>query len=285
MYMRFKKRRGRPRSARLGKRRRKVLIARSIILGVSVVVLVYLLAWVFRLEQINIDEIRISGNSIVKNEEIMKVANRDLDKTYFLLSPKTNILFYPKQKIIRDLQTKFTLIETVDIKFRNFHTIEIKVVERKPFALWCGKEIVSNSGCYFLDKNGFIFSKAPDFTGSVFFKFYGKNFSQGQSLGDTVLGSEYMEVEEFNGFQLFNKSLNNIGLKPVLLLKVDSRDYNMWLESGTKIQFSKEQSLTTLLDNLESILNSESLTNESIKNIEYIDLRFGNKVYYKFIGE
>lgn len=106
MYMRFKKRRGRPRSARLGKRRRKVLIARSIILGVSVVVLVYLLAWVFRLEQINIDEIRISGNSIVKNEEIMKVANRDLDKTYFLLSPKTNILFYPKQKIIRDLQTK-----------------------------------------------------------------------------------------------------------------------------------------------------------------------------------
>lgn len=100
-----------------------------------------------------------------------------------------------------------------------------------------------------------------------------------------MLGSEYMEVEEFNGFQLFNKSLNNIGLKPVLLLKVDSRDYNMWLESGTKIQFSKEQSLTTLLDNLESILNSESLTNESIKNIEYIDLRFGNKVYYKFIGE
>ena len=38
-------------------------------------------------------------------------------------------------------------------------------------------------------------------------------------------------------------------------------------------------------DNMESILDSDSFRTTEERSLEYIDLRFGNKIYYKFKDE
>ena len=50
-------------------------------------------------------------------------------------------------------------------------------------------------------------------------------------------------------------------------------------KNGFKVFFNEEKDFLEQVDNLTLILNREIKLN--INNIEYIDLRFGNKIYYK----
>jgi hypothetical protein len=42
--------------------------------------------------------------------------------------------------------------------------------------------------------------------------------------------------------------------------------------------------LSRVIDNLESVLESESLLADD-RELEYIDLRFGNRVYYRYLDQ
>jgi hypothetical protein len=53
------------------------------------------------------------------------------------------------------------------------------------------------------------------------------------------------------------------------------------MEDGSKILFARKQSSSEVLGNLKIVLESETFKDENRGDIEYIDLRFGNKVYFK----
>jgi len=55
----------------------------------------------------------------------------------------------------------------------------------------------------------------------------------------------------------------------------------LYIDDGSKILFARKQRSSEVLDNLKVVLKSETFKNEDAGNIEYIDLRFGNKVYFK----
>ena len=237
---------------------------------------------------IQIKNIEVSGNSTVSKDEIISVIRNETSAKYLMLFSKNSIFLYPKKMIEIKLADDFKKIETVSIKSKGLKTLIVSIIERKPNSLWCfsGSEDGTlrknnNSGmCYFLDKEGVIFSEAPDFSGNAFLRYYG--------LLDDIeqpIGKIYMPSGRFKDMSRFVSSLETLGISVASFRAESENDYKIYLKNGIKILFDDKQPFDKTLENIQSILSEVDLKGDySVNNpskINYVDLRFGNKVYLK----
>lgn len=266
--------------------RRRRIINRTIIFFVIVFFIFGLFVWGLHSEKIRISNISIQGNSVVLSKDIKTEISKLLVGNYFWIFPKNDIFIYPKQQIKKDILKTFSRIDKVEIKMADLNTIDVVVNERVPFALWCGNSLYETGRtildkCYFLDKNGFIFIQAPDFSGNVYFEFYGvvKNGNVGQ---------QFLPKKEFERIISFKDLLINANIKVnKFLIDKNNGDYTFYLNNKdkTEIFFNKSEDFNKMFYNLKSAINTKtSDTGEKniFKNLKYIDLRFKDKVLFKF---
>lgn len=274
-------------STKRKKEKRRILIIKASVLFFVILVVFVLSIFVSKVDKINISKITIKNEeSSISENEIKNIVEKNIDGNFFGLYPKTNVFLYQKNKIETDIYQKFNKIKNVDIENVGFDGIKITIEERSPYSLWCGSEIKDEEECYFLDETGYIYSKAPTFSGNVFFKNYG-NIKNENPIGATFLGSE-----KFKEISFFIKSMKDIDLNPFSFFAKENDDYEVYLEdssqkynfSGGKIIFNKSDNLGEIFDNLKTILKENALTKEfdHAVQLDYIDLRFGSKVFYKF---
>jgi len=274
-------------SSRLKKTRRKKILNR-IFLCVLILIVVFIVSiFVSKINSINISEITVQNDdSITTADEIKEIVQKNIDGKYFWLYPKTNIFLYDKTGIEQDIRDKFKRIKNVNIENIGFNTLKIAIKERNAYALWCGTEIIPEDKCYFLDDEGYIYSEAPTFSGNVFFKNYGS------IKNENPLGISFLETKKFKEISFLIKSIKDMNLNPVSFLASENGDYEIYLSDnsnsynfyGGKIIFNKDDDLGKIFDNLTTILSENALTKEfnHAVQLDYIDLRFGKKVFYKF---
>ncbi len=258
-----------------------------------------LLALLSRIKSLNISDIEVSGNQVIDTQSIKDSINQQMAGKYLLLFPKTNIFLYPENSIKNVLQDKFKRLENINLSVKNNKTLLVSLAERKALYTWCGAmppdttdvgrldpgrptsvATVSPEQCYFIDENGYIFDQAPYFSGNVYFKFY----------GSADLGS-YFSKQNFQQLISFKNTLAGFGLKPVALYAKSNGDVEVFLSGGTfstngpQIIFKINEDYQNVAENLETALTTEPLQSQfknKYASLLYIDLRFGNKVYYKF---
>ena len=174
------------------------------------------------------------------------------------------------------MPNNFKIIKDINLSIKN-KILEISITERQAKYIWCGAT-VSDSKCNFIDEDGYIFDEAPYFSGEVYFKFYG---AQTES---------YFYKQNFKQLILFRDNLIKLGLKPFALYVKDGEDAEMFLSNPTsttvpKIIFKIGSDLQNVTENLQAALTTEPLQSKfknDYASLQYIDLRFGNKVYDKF---
>ncbi|HAS80547.1 MAG: hypothetical protein UR25_C0001G0153 [Candidatus Nomurabacteria bacterium GW2011_GWE1_32_28] len=249
------------------------------------------LSFLSRWDNLNIDNIEVSGNKVIETKVIEDIVKDKIAGNYFYFFPKTNFFFYPKNKIITELTDKFRRIKNISINLRNLKTLEISLTERVALYTYCGdtldlKPEIENQECYFIDESGYIFDEALYFSGNVYLKFFGildKN-------KDSPLGS-YFYQPYFKKLVALKETLNKINIKPVAFFIEDNEDVKMFLSSsvtyqmGPEIIFKLDSDFDKVIENLQSVLTTEPLKSDfknKYDSLLYIDLRFGNKVYYKF---
>jgi len=280
-----------PSVTELRRKKHEILKRKIIIFGILFIVLIVGLTLISRIKKININEVKISGNIVIDTNFIKEIVDKNLNESYLWIFPKTNFLIYPQEKIEKDLKDKYKRIKDISIKNKYIRILEIVVKEYEGKYLWCGsipKELDSRmeQECYFTDSGGYIFDEAPFFSGEVFFKLYGHIDNEDKiPLGNyfnTEIFSKLIKFKEFleeKGFKLTSLWINNqnevyfnlstLGLAPIspsIILKTDF-DYEKMAE------------------NLEAAVTTEPLQSK-LKNyyakLQYLDLKFGNKVHFKF---
>lgn len=151
-----------------------------------------------------------------------------------------------------------------------------------PSKLKEGKEIEE---CYFMDDIGYIYAEAMSFTDDVYFKYQGKlnHINSFESQITNPLGKIYLADApkgQFEKINLFIRFLKDINVDVYRLLIKENGDYELSFDNDSILIFDKQQDFDILLENLQAVLIDLGDLGE--KEFEYIDLRFNNKVLYKF---
>ena len=225
---------------------------------------------------------------MVDNEQIENVVNKIINQKYLWVFPKRNSFIYPTGQIKKTLATELKRLKniSVNVDANDLQTLNIKVGEYDGKYLYYGNaipEILTIQQCYFLDSDGYIFDEAPYFSGEVYFKFYGNLNS------DNPIGASFSR-ENFKNIISFKESIEKMNLKPIVFYTEDNEDGNIYLSStakmpnAPKIIFKLNGDYTKLVENLQSAITTEPLKtkiNQNLSSMSYIDLRYGNKVYFK----
>ncbi len=229
------------------------------------------------MESIQIRKVNIEGTNIINKEEVQNIVDESLSGNYLWLIPKSNTFLYSVKKLNKILVDKFPGISSLDVGRENLQKIYIKIVERKPQTLWCrGGEGENVPDCYFVDSTGVVFASAPFFSGNVYFIYRG-----GLNKEDP-LGAQIFSREDFLAFEDFIKQINNKFKISIVGVELkDQEDFDLLLSSGTRIMLNKNTPYNDMYDNLDAILKDTQFSSSTLPTLDYIDMRFGNKVYYK----
>lgn len=238
-----------------------------------------------------INKIVISGTHIIDSDEVEKEVWTNMDGRYFHLFAKINSLIYPRQNIYNDLIQKFPRIENLSVYRDNLRTLNIDITERTGSYLYCGSSIPTNpndvgENCYYINNDGYIFDKAPYFSGNIYFKYY---LALGLNLTNP-LGHQMIPMDDFHNMTRFIDGITALGFKPIYLASDPDGTYYLYLDHGSAdtaptITFKKENDLNIILDNLSLSMKKTEFADEinsKYTTLLYIDLRFKNKVLYKF---
>jgi len=268
-------------STKLARRKRRSFLFTFFIFIIIFSLLVAGVTYLLKRQEVMIQNIVLNGNVTVSTEELENFIREELKGNYFLIFPRSSIFIYPRSLIEEGILFKFKKIEKAEVSFNSFNSILVSVEERQPSALWCGENRLDGAipECFFLDEKGLLYTNSPSFTGDIYFRFYGP-LGEGSSVGQ-----QFLPTKTFQGMLFFLQSLRESGIHPVELAVGNEEDYELYLENGTQVLFAQDEDLTFVLDNLQTTLFSDELKERNTIDIDYIDLRFGNKVYYKFINE
>lgn len=267
-------------SAKLVKKKRKLLFLKifGIVFLVSAVLALFI--FLFHLKLFAINAVVVEGNKVVDAEMIKNIATTELEGKYYKLFPRSNRFIYPKKAILADVYNYSLRIKNIALEVKK-HDLIISLVEREPSYTWCSgmpKDGQTHT-CYFIDETGYIFSESPIFSGNAFFAFYGEVPSE------HPLGATYLNAAQFKAIDTLIEFLNSKQLHPFAFYVHDNGVYDLYLEQGGKIIFKEDQDVTLLISNLDLIMAKTQLFSKKPSSLEYIDLRFGNKLFYKIKGD
>lgn len=230
------------------------------IIGLLILFLVLFYVFVFS-SAFQIKEIQILGNEKVSSEEMLRFIYPEIEQRLVF---KTRSMFLINSQDIKDhILDNFFLINKVSVKKKPFHSLIIEIEEREHIAVVCWER------CFKVNERGIAFESVNDLLGLVIY------LNKEVSLGDQIISPMYLE-----SIYLINSSFENntdIEAKEIVLLE---NALEIMTDKNFKVIFSLENSVEDQILNLELVLK-EKIAQEELVGLEYIDLRFGNKVYFK----
>lgn len=243
-------------------------------------------AAVIYLPPLTITKVEVEGARIVR-AEALEIAAEDFltGKEWFIL-PRAHVWLYPRAELEVELLKQFPRLLSVHLETKWSGTLKVMVEERTPQLLYCAL----SSPCYFIDQNGVAYTKAPTFSPGVFLEW--RASSTAVAIPTTVSSAaevrRLLDVKRviLSAFYLLN--LNYLDINH--FTATPDRDFVFTIEgSGAsstapwEIMVDAETPALVLGNNLHAALTA--ILNESpaqaLPALEYVDLRFGKKVFYK----
>ncbi len=265
------------------KKRRKTLF--SILISFVLIILFLIIALLaLRLPFFQIKSITVNGVVTIDEKDLEKSVNETLLGNYYYIIPRTNFLFYPKGEILNILISKYKKINSINSHVSGLSNLDIILVERIPEVLVCEGFIDdisdSDNQCFVADKHGYIFEKESD--NPDLFKYY-----VNANTSSTTIGNNFTDIEKFYALQKFVEDVRSYGIIPIGIMIGEDGSYEMYIvnkdQSTGVVYFDDRVPFDMTSSNLAVFWNNFMGNTVDIKlmpNFEYINLRFGNNVFY-----
>ncbi|MCD6149329.1 FtsQ-type POTRA domain-containing protein [bacterium] len=231
--------------------------------------------------QINYVELR--GVEELEYEKVSKELSCLLDGKYLGFISRNNFILISERKIKNHLTEKFKKISEVEVEKKFPDTVKVRIVERKSLLLWC-----SGGPCYIIDEKGRAYSGAdfesPEIKENNLIRLEDAS-AKPVNLGEKVLGEDYINFILELTEEIKKEALADISGEYQTACRA-AEDVRIKTAAGWDIYFSSKVPAKQSARTLKTFLEKE-MGEEKRKNLEYVDLRVENKVYYKFkdLGE
>lgn len=247
-------------------------LIRQIVGGLLVFIFVGLLVggtwYVTRLPALTIAEVTVTGGETISHDLVTTLVESELEGEYLRLVPKRFSLMYPRENIVKAVE-KIDRIKNISVERPSLTHLSISFDEFIPDALWCEND---EDVCIFVDSTGFAFAKAPQLTGGSFLRL--------EKIGTTPV----IDVQAFSTFnyvrvvELVNLLEQNDWFVKEVAVDTAGDGY-FHLTEGGELKVALADEPERVVDNLFVVLSSPEFSEIGPGGFEYIDLRFGNKVF------
>lgn len=269
---------GRHPPLRVRRRRFHAVVAALVVLALGGAV--YGVSYASHLPQFSIQSVAIEGVKEIRAELVRAYAETVLFDGSLSFLSRTNIFMYPQREIERAIAEYFPRVRVAHISRASLfaQAITIAIEERAAFARWCTTS-PSTGSCFLLDEDGFIFASGSTSVAVLKTQIV---FGGGLSATSSPIGQVYLPGN-FRSIRALLERLGQAGFSPEKMTVEGERDFSIGVSRGFVIRASFGAQVDDVVHNLELVLFSETLRGKEDK-LEYIDLRFGNRVYYRLKG-
>jgi hypothetical protein len=260
------------------KRKKSIFLNRLLWLGALFFFIISAIFYfLFFLEVFQVEKIIVTGEKKVAKEDLGLLVGEKLERKILFFKTKS-IFAVDTQNIKKDILNSFPNISEVEISRGFPDALNIVVVERLGLTIWCQEE-----QCFLLDGEGVIFDPVrndiPDGVEEIPQRV---RIIDRQNINSLKLGDKVIEKEKLNQILDIESKLRDNLKIPLTALEIISEErLNIETFEGWKIYFNSEGDIGWQLTKLRAVLEEEILP-ENRKNLEYIDLRFGNLAPYRY---
>ncbi|MCA9365372.1 hypothetical protein KC723_00610 [Candidatus Kaiserbacteria bacterium] len=223
-----------------------------------------------RVEFLTINNIEVVGGESVSHEEVLEKTNQVLEGHYFSIVPYRFSWWYPEKQIASNIKE----IERINnIRVEKISPTDLRIIfdEFIPYALWCNEN--DKEDCLFIDRTGYAFTSAPNLKGEVFVRYY--TLARAPLRTDTVADREVVKTIDW----YIDNLKNQLNLYVVSVELDLAGDAFIILSGGGELKVNLSDDKNKIIDNLRVILESADFNHIEPGNFQYIDLRFGNKIF------
>ncbi len=237
--------------------------------GILIFVLIsFLFYFLFFSSVLQVKKVILSGEKRASTENLKELVENKLENKVLFIRTKS-IFAVNLGEIRRDILNNFPQIAQVEISRGLPDALNILVVERLEVADWCWEE-----KCFLLDNQGIIFGDFSTEKDLI-------KIRDERDFGGFLLGEQVIEKEDLSKILTIQDQLKSdfkISLKEFLL---DEEKLTVLVEDSWEIYFNLQSDIDWQLTKLKAVLE-EKIPPEKRKDLEYIELRFGNFAPYKY---
>lgn len=241
------------------------------LLIISISLGIIFLVWLFFFSPFfAIKDIEVEGAEMSKAEQITTLAWDQTKDRRWLVVPQSRLLSFDTDKLIEEIQREY-IFDGIKVNRKLSGTVKIEITEKTPAAVW-----FENDTYYVLDQEGFVL--AQEMTIRPDLPLLHNNASPVITVKQLP---EEQRTTLDHGIELYKLTANQFSyLKGKhITIPPEHQTLVLALDGGQLIYFTTRQDIASQLEKLDMLLKTE-LKNR-LPAIDYIDLRFGDKIYYK----
>ncbi|MFM2415010.1 MAG: hypothetical protein RI911_703 [Candidatus Parcubacteria bacterium] len=254
-------------------KQRRAYRKRALLYGVSVVMVcaaVGLSMLTFH-PSITIQSVVVEGAQTLSAQQIQTAALQALRGEENPFFSRATVMTADLSAVEDELREAFPKIKTVTVSRYGITTIRVALFERIPYATWCSTQ--ETPTCFLLDEDGHAF----EIIDGVKLKpaLRGGMKENPLAVGSPVLPHVFHQLRSF--LEAFREKDMPVAAATI---SDDGLDARLSFESGPDVVIvfhDDAQSVARLID---TARQTDSFK-EKFEHLEYIDARFGNRLYYK----
>ncbi len=245
----------------------RILIAAVVVAGIVILI---------RLPRLQVKNITVVGVNVVDPGDITEFVHQQLQGNRLFILPKSSIFLVPDHALEKNIKKHFSRLQTVYVQRANFSTLNVSVTEYQGVYLWC----TDDTTCYFMDQNGVAFAPAPYFSGNAYPKIFTGSIK--------VLPFQAVTSSQVATIALMRDRLSAIGIDPAEFHFDGEHELDVDFNHKGHPALLKFDPTTSVKDALVALytgLRTNPLASDfhdPNKVLQYIDLRFANRVVFKF---
>lgn len=242
-----------------------IFLAALIILPLGLLIWLFLATNIFTVQAITVEDARPQTET-----QVRQVIEEQLKSI-----PRRNIFFLQTDSLAGSITSAVPQVRTVHVVSQLPGTIKAIVQEKTPVLL-----LLSNGHYYLIDEHGIAYEEAQlDTLPSIVLPM----IKNSDAAAQVTLGVPMVSESFVNFVQTLNQKLPTVIPHKIVSISIPSlsaREVTFALENNWQIRFDVTRDPVNQLKILNQLLQG-TITPDEQKNLQYIDLRIPDRVYYK----
>lgn len=265
------------RSKQLADRKKRLRTLKVSLIAILIFGFIIGLSYLSKIDSLTVSKITIQPVEFIDSQLVEDSVRESISGNYLFMFARSNASLIPRVEIRSNILNNNPSAKGVILKVKVLDELIVEILEYEAVAKWCGVNPENAlSQCYLINKEGILFAVENVMEEKNVIKTFGVFESE-----EDILLQQYLPEDVFDNLVAFTKFLPQIGINAVHIDTTDQETFAVQTADGPYLLVEKHDEAIDSLNNLKTVIETEELNDVQFSNLEYIDLRFGNKVYYK----